>query len=202
MMILAALAACGLHGNPERSRLVGQLEREVVALNATVQRLQVDCASSDRPDTLFAALTGVFAGGEVGVSRDGKTTLLVFPVSLLFPDPWSGQFRAEATGVLDLLATALTLHPDYAINVEGHAADRSIPAREFKRFPDHVALSLMYAARTATRLTTEFGVAPERFTIAGRGAWEPIASNDVPSGQVQNDRVVVRIVPIKKASTP
>jgi flagellar motor protein MotB len=200
-MILILALGCATHAYPDGSNLVGQLEREVVALNTTVQRLQADCGSFERPDPLYAALTGVFSGTDVGVSRDGRITVLVFPAALLFPDPWSGQFRSEATATLDLLATALTLHPAYGVIVEGHAADRAIPPKEAKRLPDHVAVSLLYAQRTTTRLTTEFGVAPERFTIAGRGAWDPIASNDIPAGQAQNERVVIRITP-PRATTP
>jgi flagellar motor protein MotB len=201
-MILAALLGCATHAYPDGSTLTGQLEREVVALNTQVQRLQQDCGAVERPDPLYAALTGVFAGSEVAVSRDGRVTLLVLPVSLLFPDPWSGEFRTEATGMLDLLATALTLHPEYQVTIEGHAADRAIPSSQARKYPDHLALSLMYATRTTTRLTTEFGVAPERFTIAGRGSWEPVASNDIPAGQAQNERVVIRIVPAKPAPVP
>ncbi|MBA2321231.1 MAG: OmpA family protein [Deltaproteobacteria bacterium] len=196
-MIALLLAGCAAHTYPDGSSLVGQLEREVIALNTTVQRLQADCGTSERPDPLFAAMTGVFAGTDVGVTRDGRTTELVFPVALLFPDPWSGDFRTEATGTLDLVATALTLHPTYTVTVEGHAADRAIPARMTRRLPDHLAVSLMYAMRTTTRLVADFGVAPERFTIAGRSAWEPIASNDIPAGQAQNERVVIRIAPVR-----
>ena len=93
---------------------------EVIALNATNQRLLADCGSPDRPDPLYQELQGVFAGSEVSVTRSGRETRLVLPVSVVYADPFSMQFRVEATGSLDLLATARPDWPVHLIQDAGH----------------------------------------------------------------------------------
>lgn len=198
-LAILALGGCALlstgcaatHSYPDGTGLTGQLEREIVALRTLNTQLQASCGGPERPDQVFAEMSGVFAGSEVTVTREGRVTVVSIPVVLLFADPWSMQVRAEATGPLDLLATAMNLHPEYTITVEGHSSDRSIPLSVARQYADHLVLSFAYASAVQLRLTNDYKVAPERFTVAARGEWEPIASNDIPSGQAQNDRVVV-----------
>lgn len=188
---LAVLAGCAKHAYPDGTGLEGQLEREIQALHAVNAQLEATCGGPERPDQVFAEMSGVFAGSEVTVGREGRVTSVTLPIAVLFADPWSLKFRAEAAGQLDLLATAMNLHPEYRVTVEGHSADRSIPLAVTRQYADHLVLSFAYASAVQLRLTTDYQVAPERFTVAARGEWDPIASNDIPSGQAQNDRVVV-----------
>jgi chemotaxis protein MotB len=191
-----ALAGCpGRTDGPSANTLQTNLEREVIALNSTVQRLQTDCGNPDRPDPLYQDLRSVFPGPDVTVSRDGRDTRVSLPVAVLFSDSFSVQFRSEAAGQLDLLATALNLHPDVGIRIEGHASDRAIPTALARKWPDALALSLARASALQVKMSRDFGVATERFVVSGRGDWAPIASNDIPSGQAQNDRVDVVLTP-------
>ncbi len=189
--LLLATGCATTHSYPDGTGLTGQLEREIAALRVTNTQLQASCGGPERPDQVFAEMSGVFAGTEVTVSRKGRITVVSIPVVLLFADPWSLQLRTEATGHLDLLATAMNLHPEYRITVEGHSSDRSIPLSVARQYADHLVLSFAYASAVQLRLSNDFKVAPDRFTVAARGEWEPVASNDIPAGQAQNDRVVV-----------
>lgn len=185
-------ASCASRGGPN---LENQLEREVIALNQTVRRLKIDatnCAEGG-DDTLYADLKQVFAGGEIKVGTDRGATELIIPISHLFADPYSLRFREEATMSLDLLATALNLHPNHRVTIEGHTNDKILPSNLVRRFGSHLDLSFQYAAAVMQRLSEEFKVDEQRFTVAARGPWAPIASNDVTSGQEQNQRVTVRI---------
>jgi len=192
--VLLVLVACG-GGRGGGANLENQLEREVIALNQTVKRLKIEathCAESG-DDTIYSDLKQIFAGSEVEVTNERGATQLVLPISHLFSDPYSLRFREEATMSLDLLATALNLHPNHEVVVEGHTNDKILPSNFVRRYGSHLDLSFQYAAAVMQRLSEDFKVADGRFTVAARGQWAPMASNDVESGQDRNQRVTVRI---------
>ena len=76
----------------------------------------------------------------------------------------------------------------------GHTSLQPIPPPHNRRYFNHVALSLGLAARLADHLMTNYEVPEERFTVAGRGTWDPVASNSVPEGQDENHRVEVHLI--------
>lgn len=196
--LLLGSQACATHQYPDGSGLEGQLEREVVALNQKLRVLEGElatCTHGGSPGPIYAALHQVYAGTEVAVERRGGITVVVIPIAVLFADAYSLRFREESTMSLDLLATALEGHPDQRIVIEGHTDDRMLPAGLVRRFGSHLDLSFQYAAAVMQRLTEEFGVSEDRFTVAGRGRWAPIATNDTVAGQAQNQRVEVHIYP-------
>jgi flagellar motor protein MotB len=186
------LAACGAG---KISNLEDQLEAEVIALNQTVKQLKIEAAncSDGSSDTIYSDLTQIFKGTEIGVTRDRGVTLITIPVSHLFADAYSLRFREEAQMSLDLLATALNLHPRHGIIVEGHTNDRLLPTNLVRRFGSHLDLSFQYAAAVMQQLSEDYDVDENRFTVAARGMWDPVASNDITSGQDRNQRVAVHI---------
>jgi len=172
-----------------------QLEREVIALNQTVRKLKVEAAncSDAGADTIYSDLTQIFKGSEVTVARKAGVTIVTLPVSHLFADAYSLRFREEAQMTLDLLSTALKLHPQHEITVEGHTNDKVLPSDLVRRYGSHLDLSFQYAAAVMQRMSDSYQVDDTRFSVAARGQWAPIASNDVTSGQDRNQRVTVRI---------
>jgi outer membrane protein OmpA-like peptidoglycan-associated protein len=191
------LAACA-GGPPTGSTLEARLESEVIALRHTIKRLEGELAGTGeapRPDRLAAELHQVFQGTEVSVERRGSVTHVGMPARHLFRDNAGSLFRVEATMTLDLLATALALHPTHIVTVEGHTNDRSVPDDGPVRFHDNLDLSLHYARTVADRLIHQFGLSAERVVVAGRSNWNPIASNELPDGQDENRRVEFHIRP-------
>jgi len=188
---LILVACAGGHS----SNLESQLEREVIALNQTVRKLKVDVAncSDGSSDTIYTDLNQIFKGSEIAVERKGGATQVNLPVSHLFSDAYSLRFREEARMSMDLLATALNLHPNHAILVEGHTNDRILPTNLVRRYGSHLDLSFQYAAAVMQQLSESYQVDENRFTVAARGQWAPVASNDTTSGQDRNQRVMVRI---------
>jgi chemotaxis protein MotB len=196
---MRALVFVLLAGSAPRygSDLEAQLEREVIALGQTVRRLEAEATSCDEtapPDRLFAELTQVFAGTEVAVTRVGRTTRLRIPTALLFRSSGSRKVRDEAAMTVDLLGMALSVNSEHRIRIVGHTSDRSLPAGD-RPFSSNLDLSLFEAATFAELLIAGSDVDPARLEVAGRGAWEPLASNDLPSGQDQNRRIEVFITP-------
>ncbi len=194
ILAMLLLTACGGRGG---ANLENQLESEVIALNQTVRRLKIEatnCAETGGgEDTIYSDLKQIFAGTEVDVSLDRGATMLNIPVDHLFADAYSLRFRDEATMTLDLLATALNLHPKHDVVVEGHTNDKLLPSNLVRRYGSHLDLSFQYAAAVMERLSKDFRVDEARFTVSARGPWAPIASNDVTSGQARNQRVTVKI---------
>jgi flagellar motor protein MotB len=178
--------------------LEAQLEREVVALNQTVRRLQaesVSCTEALPPDRLYSELTQVFAGTEVEVTRTGRVTRLRVPAAHIFRRVGEPGLRDEADMTLDLLRMALEVNTEHTVRVVGHSDDRSLPTDGARVFTSHLDLSLFGAAAFAEALLAGTGIAPERIEVAGRGGWDPVASNDLPSGQDRNHRLEVFLTP-------
>lgn len=193
------LAACAPLARSGAMRdLNDQLEREIRALrirNEQLQQATQDCADTaqGRSDALYTELLQVFSGSEVQLAREGAAILLTIPGGLLF-STGSEEIRAEAAMVLDLLSVALTLHPEVKILVIGHTDDRPITGTLKRSHGDNWGLSVARAIAVMNALVA-YQVAPERFTVAGRGSAEPIADNATPEGRAINRRIVVRLSP-------
>lgn len=189
------LASC-LH-TPADEHLIQQLDREVLALQqrtALLSEKLAACDQSEQNNEVFRQLQQVYAGTEMQVVREGQDAVVVFPTALLFP-PGSLELRAEASGTLDLLSTALKLHPETAIWIIGHTDDAPLPAALTKIYPSAWEWTAAQAAALARALQNRYGVEPKRFTVAGRGTTAPLADNDTPEGRQHNRRLEVRVGP-------
>lgn len=196
LLLWALATACGARQDP--LHLENQLEREVQALHQVVRDLRAQaegCDAVGAPDAIYADLHQVFAGTETTVEREGAVTVVTLPVSVLFTDPYGLRFREEADMVLDLLATALKLHPSHRVQISGHTDDAMLPSDWVRRYGSHLDLSFQYAAAVMQRLSVDYAVPEGRFTVSAHGQWAPVASNDLPLGQQRNRRVEVRISP-------
>jgi len=210
LLLLAALAT-GLAGCPPKvvypdgSGINGQLEREVQALQQTVRMLEYEAATcrdpQAAPDPLYQELHQILSTTEVTVERRGRVTIVTFPAAHLFGvDELS--LRQEATMTLDVMSTALKLHPDYTIDVEGHTDDAGVPPSLRKRFGDPFTFSAARAYALVDTFTSKFGLPEERFSVIGRGPSRPIATNDTDVGRRKNRRVVMYIHPKVSSETP
>lgn len=194
LLALSILTACPKAADPE---VVHQLDREVLALkerNRILEDQLRHCSEGDLDTELYAQLNQVFSGTEVEVGRLGSKAVVVIPGELLF-SPGSTRLREESAMVLDLLATALQIHADAHVWVIGHTDDSPLTGALQRRYGDNWGLSTARAHAFMKELVDRFGVAQERFTIAGRGPSEPLASNDTPEGRARNRRIVVVIGP-------
>lgn len=190
---------------PDGSGLVGQLNREVQALQQTVRQLEYEAATcrdpQAGPDPLYQELHQILGNTEIRVERRGRTTIITFPADHLFGvDELS--LREEATMTLDLMSTALKLHPEYTIEVEGHTDDGGVPMDQRRRFGDPFTFSAARAHALVATLVEEFGLREERFGVIGRGPSRPIASNDTDVGRRTNRRVVMYLYPTVSSESP
>ena len=198
VLVLVLGSGCASLLEQRADRINEQLEREIIALrirNTQLTQAADACkeAPTARGDALYTELLQVFSGSEVQVRRDGPSIVVTVPGGLLF-STGSDEIREEAKMVVDLLSVALNLHPETRVMVTGHTDDRPLSGTLKREHGDNWGLSVARAAAFMEALRT-YGVAEERFTLAGRGPAEPIADNATPEGRALNRRIVVTLTP-------
>ncbi|MCB9780653.1 MAG: OmpA family protein [Alphaproteobacteria bacterium] len=198
-LLLLSLWATGCLA-PKDAELIRSLDAEIIAVrqkNAMLQAELANCSEGELESDLYAQLTQVFSGTEVWVAREGARSVVVIPGSVLFR-PGETTIREEATMVLDLLATALKLHPDTQAWIIGHTDDHALSGTLKRKYDDNWGLSTARARAFMDRLVTDFEMDPDRFTVAGRGPSDPIDVNDTPEGRERNRRIVVVVGPAEQ----
>jgi len=196
-LILMLLLGCPpKHGGNDD--LVYRLDSEVIALKQKIAYLeehQAGCGEGGGgPAPIYAELIQILPADQAVVTREGGTTLVSVPVSNLFATG-SFRLRSEATMVLDMLSMAVNLHPTSPLVIVGYSDDTPLRGALARTYFSNWELSAMRAGAVARSLIDNYGVAPERLTVAGRGAQEPVADNDTPEGRDANRRIVIRILP-------
>jgi chemotaxis protein MotB len=96
----------------------------------------------------------------------------------------------------------LKLHTDLIIVATGYVDAAGPPPALAKRYPTTWEWSAARAAIVVRELVEGYGVSPHRFTAAGRGDQDPVASNDTPEGRLQNRRIVFSIEPGPSSMAP
>lgn len=201
-----------LHKQEELNRKEKELEDREAQLNALQERLrnlEADLQEREKrinelekliaeKDSLMQALLGQlreafsgFGAGDIKVEMKGGNLYVSMSEKLLFK---SGSIVVEPEGrrALAELAKVLRRYPELRIMVEGHTDNVPIHTQCMK---DNWDLSVLRATSVIRILTEEHGLAPERFTAAGRGEWAPVASNDTPEGRALNRRTEIVVLP-------
>jgi outer membrane protein OmpA-like peptidoglycan-associated protein len=122
-------------------------------------------------------------GTGVQVSQTGDNRLkLDIPSDISF-DTNRSDIKPDFRPILDRFATTLNENPATTVTIVGHTDSTG---------GDSVnqPLSVDRAAHTRDYLASR-GVAPTRVVVEGRGAREPIASNDDNAGRARNRRVEI-----------
>jgi outer membrane protein OmpA-like peptidoglycan-associated protein len=133
-------------------------------------------------DKQAAALASDLPGATV--QRIGEGITVTFPAGLLFGFD-SDHLRKAASDNLRELAASLKQYPNTRMLIVGHT-DSDGSARYNRDLSNRRAQSV------ANFITGE-GVDHARISRAGRGAAEPIATNDSDNGRRQNRRVEIAI---------
>lgn len=142
---------------------------------------------------LAQALAADIAAGRLEVIDEGDAGVLVRTRANVF---LSGSDAIEPgfAPTLDRTGQALAAE-NGAVQVVGHTDAQ--PIRTL-RFPSNQELSEARAQAVATRLARSMGGGAngggQRLTAEGRGAREPIASNDAPDGRQQNRRIDILLM--------
>ena len=130
-------------------------------------------------------LSDALSGTGVTLSKTTDERLwITLPGDMAF-QPNRSALKPAATAVLDKIALSLRNLPAAELRIVGHTDAKGGAAA-------NDALSLDRAASTRDWLVAR-GVSPVRIAVAGRGARDPLASNDDEAGRATNRRVEILI---------
>jgi outer membrane protein OmpA-like peptidoglycan-associated protein len=94
----------------------------------------------------------------------------------------SDRIRQESEPILRELAELLGRNPDWALGINGHTDNVGGDAY-------NLDLSRRRSEAVRMALIDRFGIAADRLTTAGHGAFAPKDSNETPEGRARNRRV-------------
>ena len=83
-------------------------------------------------------------------------------------------------------------YKEYEVLIEGNTDTDHISRPNIRNNWD---LSTLRASSVVQALQNTYGVDPKRLTAAGRGEYNPVASNDTPEGKMRNRRTQIIITP-------
>ena len=98
--------------------------------------------------------------------------------------------RAKTT--LSKIAKLLSDYKDFEVLVEGNTDDVPITRPNIRNNWD---LSALRASSVVQVLQNDYGIAPNRLSAAGRGQYNPVATNDTELGRQRNRRTQIIITP-------
>lgn len=104
----------------------------------------------------------------------------------------SYEIGERAGETLSKIAKIITDYKDYDVLVEGNTDNVPISQKNIRNNWD---LSALRASSVVQALQTRYGVDPKRLTAAGRGEYNPVASNDSAVGMQRNRRTQIIITP-------
>lgn len=106
----------------------------------------------------------------------------------------SGSFEIsdKAGETLSKIAKIILDYKDYNVLIEGNTDTDPISRTNIRNNWD---LSALRASSVVQALQNTYGVDPKRLTAAGRGEYNPIASNSTPEGKTRNRRTQIIITP-------
>ena len=178
-------------GNVNISKLVD----EINASNKFIKQL-VDAKS--KSDSLNQALTNKLTRSLTrSEMNDVDVQVLKGVVYISLADNMlykSGSYEIgdRAGETLSKIAKIITDYKDYDVLVEGNTDNVPISQKNIRNNWD---LSALRASSVVQALQNRYGVDPKRLSAAGRGEYNPVASNNTEVGKQRNRRTQIIITP-------
>lgn len=104
----------------------------------------------------------------------------------------SYEVNERAKTTLSKIAKILSDYKDFEVLVEGNTDDVPITRPNIRNNWD---LSALRASSVVQVLQNDYGIAPNRLSAAGRGQYNPVATNDTELGRQRNRRTQIIITP-------
>lgn len=178
-------------GNVNISKLVD----EINASNKFIKQL-VDAKS--KSDSLNQALTNKLTRSltreemnDVDVQVLKGVVYISLADNMLYKSG-SYEIGERAGETLEKIAKIIADYKDYDVLVEGNTDNVPISQTNIRNNWD---LSTLRASSVVQALQNVYGVDPKRLTAAGRGEYNPVATNDTEKGKQRNRRTQIIITP-------
>lgn len=104
----------------------------------------------------------------------------------------SYEISPDAMDILSKIAKIIKDYKDYDVLVEGNTDNVPISRTNIRNNWD---LSALRASSVVQALQNDFGINPSRLSAAGRGEYNPVATNSTPEGRSLNRRTQIIITP-------
>ncbi len=160
-----------------------------------IQRMQDAVTRKDSVTlALVTSLKGVLSNlsdDDIEVNVEKGVVYVSISDKLLFSSG-SYMITKRAKDVLGKVAQVVNNRPDIEFMVEGHTDNVPIST---EAIVDNWDLSVKRATAVVRILQSDFSVAPERMTAAGRSSYVPLLDNDSPSNRAKNRRTRIVVLP-------
>ena len=109
----------------------------------------------------------------------------------------SYEINDRAAETLSKIAKIIKDYSDYEVLIEGNTDNVPVnsSAASMKNIRNNWDLSALRASSVVQALQNQYGVDPKRLTAAGRGEYNPVASNASEKGKQRNRRTQIIITP-------
>lgn len=178
-------------GNVNISKLVD----EINASNKFIKQL---VEAKSKSDSLNQALTNKLTRSlsrdeldEVDVQVLKGVVYISLADNMLYKSG-SYEIGPRAGETLSKIAKIITDYADYDVLVEGNTDNVPISQRNIRNNWD---LSALRASSVVQALQNDYGVDPKRLSAAGRGEYNPVATNTTEVGRQRNRRTQIIITP-------
>lgn len=190
----AALDKC-LSSSNQGSVNISKLVDEINSSNKYIQQL---VNAKNKSDSLNVVLTNNLTRSlsrEEMSDVDVKVLKGVVYISLsdnMLYKSGSYEISDKANTTLSKIAKIITDYNGYDVLIEGNTDNVPIVQPNIRNNWD---LSALRASSVVMALQNTYNIDPKRLTAGGRGEFNPLASNDTPSGKAQNRRTQIIITP-------
>ncbi len=184
-----------INQNSQSNVNISKLVDEINASNAYIKHL-VEVKS--KSDSLNLALTNKLTRSlsrdelqEVDVKVLKGVVYISLADNMLYKSG-SYEINDRAQQTLSKIAKIIMDYKDYEVLIEGNTDNVPISRPNIRNNWD---LSALRASSVVQALQNTYGVDPKRLSAAGRGEYNPIASNDTELGRQRNRRTQIIITP-------
>ena len=178
-------------GNMNISKLVDEI-------NSSNKYIKELVAAKSRSDSLNLVLTtNLTRSLDSSELKDVDVKVLKGVVYISLNDNMlykSGSYEISpaAMDILGKIAKIIKDYKDYDVLVEGNTDNVPISRTNIRNNWDLLALR---ASSVVQALQDDFGIDPSRLSAAGRGEYNPVATNSTAEGRAQNRRTQIIITP-------
>ena len=182
MFLNASSGAEGENDNDEKApEEQEQLDEYIAAATAESERMEEQIQEALEQANLQNIVETEFNGQYVKLTLNG---------ALLF-DSGEAEVKADATSIIEKLATILESYTDNEIDIEGHTDN--VPMTGNDRYENNNVLSMYRALNVADMIRDYSNVPASHIKSSGRGDYVPIADNSTAEGRARNRRVEIKI---------
>jgi chemotaxis protein MotB len=149
------------------------------------------------PTTALAAIKADLEKSDLDVQMDSRGVVVSLPQALLF-QPGDDRINADALATVSAIGDVLNRIPNN-VSLVGHTDATPIHNRHFA---NNWELAAARGLRLLELLSSQYGIAESRLSVASFGSYDPRSSNDTPDGRASNRRVEIVILDNTPRSKP